>query len=152
MNFTRAITPKITIADQPDETDLKGLKDQGFTGVVNLRNDGEPEQPIGTGAEAEMARGLGLDYVHYGVGGAPLAEEGVGEVCRFLDGQEKVLVHCRKGGRAAALVLIHQAKAQGWSAGEAAARGKAIGLDVEGGLKTMVETYLANHQPPDKTA
>jgi protein tyrosine phosphatase (PTP) superfamily phosphohydrolase (DUF442 family) len=44
------------------------------------------------------------------VGGAPLSGPGVGAVCDFLDRHSdgKVLVHCRKGGRAAALVLLHR--------------------------------------------
>jgi uncharacterized protein (TIGR01244 family) len=148
MNVKRPITPGITIADQPTEADLRALKDEGYVGVINLRNDGEPEQPLGTAAEGQAAKALGLDYLHYGVGGAPLSESGVASVCEFLDrhaGSGKVLVHCRKGSRAAALVLLHQAKAQGWAPGEALARGKTMGLDVEGGLRTLVENYLKEH-------
>ena len=74
MNVKRPITPLITIGDQPTEDDLKSLKDEGYVGLVNLRNDGEPEQPLGTAAEGERARALGLDYLHYGVGAAPLSE------------------------------------------------------------------------------
>ena len=70
-------------------------------------------------------------------------------VCDFVDrhaqGSQKVLVHCRKGGRALALLLLQQARANGWGADEAIARGKAMGLEVDGGLRTMVETYLRDH-------
>jgi uncharacterized protein (TIGR01244 family) len=145
MNVKKPITPEITIADQPTEADLRALKDEGYVGVVNLRNDGEPEQPMGIAAEGAAARGLGLDYLHYGVGSAPLTAAGVGSVCEFIDkhaGAGKVLVHCRKAGRAAAIVLLQQAKAQRWSPDEALARGKAMGLEVDGGLKTLVENYL----------
>lgn len=148
MNFKREITPGITIGDQPSGAEIEGLKGEGYVGVVNLRNDGEPEQPLRTSAEGEKVRGLGMDYVHYGVGSAPLTKSGVESVLEFLDrhaGSGKVMVHCRKGARAAALVLIHQAKAQNWSPDEAVAKGKAMGLDVEGGLKNLVETYLKEH-------
>ena len=99
MNNVRPITPTITVADQPTETDLKDLKGQGFTGVVNLRHDGEPEQPLSPAAEGQKLRSLGLDYLHVGIGGAPLPERGVRDVCAFLDQHkdQKVLVHCRKG-------------------------------------------------------
>jgi uncharacterized protein (TIGR01244 family) len=145
MNVQRPITPTITVGDQPNEADLEALKSDGYTGVVNLRHDGEPEQPLGTAAEGERVRALGMDYLHYGVGGAPLGAEGVGSVLDFLDrhASGKVLVHCRKGGRASALVLLHQAKQHGWTADEAIAKGKAMGLEVEGGLRGMVEQYLA---------
>jgi protein tyrosine phosphatase (PTP) superfamily phosphohydrolase (DUF442 family) len=113
---------------------------------VNLRNDGEPEQPLGTSAEGEKVRALGMDYLHMGVGGAPLSESGVKSVCDFIDTQGKVMVHCRKGGRAAAIVLIHQARANHWSAAEASAKGRGLGLEVDGGLRSIVENYLDDHR------
>jgi uncharacterized protein (TIGR01244 family) len=146
---TRSIDQQIIIADQPSEAELGTLKDQGYVGVVNLRNDGEPEQPLGTGAEGEIVRRLGLDYLHEGVGGRPLMPETVRAVSAFLDTHKdgKVLLHCRKGSRAAALVLIHKAISEGWSADEALAKGADQGLKVEGGLRLIVEQYLAEHLP-----
>lgn len=147
MNFQREINSKIVIADQPDEMDLAGLHGRGFDGVVNLRNDGEPDQPLSTAQEGELVRSFDLDYLHMGVGGGPLDAGGVEAVCDFLDHHSKVLVHCRKGGRAAALVLIQQARVNGWSASDVAARGHEIGLEVDGNLRTLVETYLEQHPP-----
>ncbi len=147
MNVKTPITSRITIGDQPTADDLKSLRDEGYVAVVNLRIDGEPEQPLSPDDEGGTAREMGLDYLHYGVGSAPLTEEGVSSVCGFLDqhAEGKTLVHCRKGGRAAALVLLYQAKAEGWSADEAVSKGKALGLNVEGGLRTLVEGYLKTH-------
>ena len=144
MQFERAITPTVVIADQPTDADLSALKANGYVAVVNLRNDGEPEQPIGVAAEGDMLRASGIDYIHMGVGSTPLSADGVESVCKFIDDHAdgKVLVHCRKGGRAAAIVLIHQAVANGWAPAEAAEKGKAIGLEVGGGLRTLVEDYL----------
>ena len=151
MNVKKPITPAITIADQPTADDLKVLKAEGYVGVVNLRNDGEPEQPLSTAAEGALAQEIGLDYLHYGVGSTPLTEEGVSAVCRFLDEHAagKTLVHCRKGGRAAALALLYiGAKAENWSPDEAVAKGNALGLNVDGGLKTLVENYLRASNSP----
>ncbi len=142
MQFERAITPQITIGDQPTEADFARLKAEGYTGIVNLRNDGEAEQPIGTIAEGDLVRGLGMGYVHFGVGASPLTKAGVESVCDFINSQNKVMVHCRGGGRAAGLVLIQQAQAQGWSASEAVAKGRGMGLEVGGGLRAVVEGYL----------
>jgi uncharacterized protein (TIGR01244 family) len=147
MNFMRAVTPKIAIGDQPTEADLAELKKEGFSGIINLRNDGEPEQPMNTAQEGEKARAIGLDYLHYGVGSAPLSAKGVTAVCDFIDqhgqGTNRVLVHCRRGPRAIALVLLQQARANKWTAAEVVAKGKAMGLEVDGGLKMLVESYLA---------
>ena len=149
MNVKRAITATITVGDQPTEEDLDQLKREGYAGVVNLRNEGEPEQPMSPAQEGEKVRALGMEYLHSGVGAAPLSDQGVTSVCDFVDrhaqGSQKVLVHCRKGGRALALLLLQQARANGWGADEAIARGKAMGLEVDGGLRTMVETYLRDH-------
>lgn len=146
MLFERAITSGITIGDQPTEDDLARLKAEGFTGVINLRNDGEPEQPLGIEQEGDEVRALGMAYLHMGVGGSPLGGADVRSACEFMDAQGKVFVHCRKGGRAAAIVLIHQAEAHGWSASEAAAKGRGLGLEVDGGLRSIVENYLDDHR------
>ena len=53
--------------------------------MVNLRTAGEPEQPLSPTAESEKVQSLGMDYLHYGVGGTPLSEQGVTAVCDFVD-------------------------------------------------------------------
>lgn len=147
MNSLKSITPNVAIAGQPSAADLEALKAEGYAGVVNLRNDGEPEQPISTAQEGEIARSVGLDYLHCGFGGAPFDPSGVAAVMDFLDRHsgEKVLVHCRSGGRASAVLLVREAQARGWSASEAAEKGRAMGLDVKGGLQMLVEQYLRAH-------
>lgn len=149
MQFEKPITETITIGDQPTVEDLARLQSEGYAGVINLRNPGEPEQPMSPADEAGTVVSLGMEYLHYGVGGAPLSDQGVAAVCDFVDRHvqsgRKVMVHCRKGGRAAALVLIQQARANGWKPEEAIAKGKAMGLDVDGGLRTLVETYWHQH-------
>ena len=147
MKQKRQISPAIAVADQPTAADLEALKEEGYAAVVNLRQDGEPDQPMGTAAEGEVVRALGMDYLHLGVGSAPLTKEGVGAFCGFMDrhASDRVLVHCRKGSRASALVLLRRALAEGWSPEEVAAKGQAAGLPVEGGLRTLVEDYLRAH-------
>jgi uncharacterized protein (TIGR01244 family) len=147
MNHKRDISSTISVADQPTSADLETLKSEGYTGVVNLRNDGEPDQPLSTEEEGKLVRELGMDYLHFGVGGGPLSEENVSDFCDFLHrhADQRVFVHCRKGGRAAALVLLHQAIHERWEPQEVVSKGRAMGLEVEGGLRTMVENYLQEH-------
>jgi uncharacterized protein (TIGR01244 family) len=147
MNNLRSITPNLAVADQPTEADLQNLKREGYAAVANLRQDGEPDQPLGTAAEGKLARSLDLDYLHLAVGGSPLSEQGVLAFCEFLDRHQgdKVLVHCRKGGRAVALVALHRALAEGWPPGTVADKALAAGLPLEGNLLTMIEQYLHEH-------
>ncbi len=146
MNVKRPVTASITIGDQPTEADLSLLKQEGYTGVVNLRNDGEPEQPMTTTDEGNKVRAQGMDYVHYGVGSTPLTVQDVTSVCDFIDkhsqGPEKVQGHCRRGPRAIALLLLQQARAQKWTNAEVFAKGKAMGLEIDGGLKMLVDHFL----------
>ncbi len=138
------ITPRISIAGQPTAEDLAALKAEGYTGVVNLRHDGEPEQPLSSAAEGDLVRQDGLEYLHYAVGGAPLTFQGVAAVCDLLDrhADGKVLVHCKRGGRALALVLLHLAKSQNWPTDEVITRGQASGITLDGGLRQLVQLYL----------
>jgi uncharacterized protein (TIGR01244 family) len=146
----REVRPGLIVADQPSSDELRTLASEGFTAVVNLRHDGEPEQPVGPAAEGEIVRREGLVYQHYGVGGEPLSPAGVQAVARLvgeqLEAGGKVLLHCRKGARAAALALLAEAIREGWAAGEVLERGEAMGLAIgEPKLKALVEEYLANH-------
>jgi len=147
MNFKRDITPNVTVADQPTVEDLEACRSEGYAGVVNLRQENEPEQPLSPAEEGQRVHELGMEYLHVPVGGAPLSEAGVASVCEFIDrlagAGAKVLVHCRKGGRAMALVLIQQARAHGWTVEEAIEKGRQMGLEVDGPLRTLVEAYLA---------
>jgi uncharacterized protein (TIGR01244 family) len=147
MNVKRPFSDSITIGDQPTEADLAEFKKEGFTGVVNLRNDGEPEQPLSTADEGAKVRALGMEYLHHGVGGAPLTVQGVNAVCNFIDKHSregKVLVHCRRGPRAVALLLLQQARANKWTNAEVFARGKELGLDLEGQMRMVVDHFLAD--------
>jgi len=142
----KQVTPEIWIGDQPSASDLEQLKERGIVGVVNLRNPGEPDQPLSPFEEGDLATALGLKYLHYGVGGKPLDPVGVSTVCEFLcahtQDSQQVLVHCRKGGRALALVLLHLAKQQGWTADEIAHKCREHGLQLDPALLQMVEGYL----------
>ena len=146
---SRSITESITIADQPSAEDLSALPGEGYVAVVNLRQAGEPEQPLSPEAEGQLVRSLGLDYLHVPIGGGrPLGEQGADAVARFLDDHPdgRVLVHCRKGARAAALVLVREARARGWGAQEAIVKGREMGLFVDGGLLALVVHELSS--PP----
>ncbi len=146
----RSVTESIQIADQPTEAELRGLAGEGLRGVINLRNAGEPDQPLSPEGEGELVRSLGVDYLHQPVGGSPLTTEAVAQVSAFLDRHTTsgpVLLHCRKGGRAAALVLLHLAQRNGWTASQALAQCEAMGLRLEGGTRLMVEKFLSEHPP-----
>ena len=138
MNFQRPITATITIGDQPAAADLEQLKQEGYKGVVNLRNDGEPDQPLSTSEEGNQVRALGMKYLHYGVGVAPLSEAGVTGVCDFVDetpkGRTRSWSTVDEGPRRHR-PLTPPASGKSLGGEEVFAKGKALGLEVDGGLK-----------------
>ena len=131
MNFkTHRSRRRSRSRDQPTEADLAALEGRG------VRRRGQPPQRRRARAAARArrprgrrSRAWGSTTSTTGVGSAPLTEAGVARSASSStttpDG--KVLVHCRKGGRAAALVLIHQALAHGWRPAEAVAKGRGDG-------------------------
>ncbi len=144
MRVKQSVNDTITIGDQPDEADLSALKEEGYSGVINLRQEGEPEQPLGPAQEGDFVDQLGLDYLHVGVGASPLSDAEVLAFCAFLDEHAggKTMVHCRKSGRAAALVALYFGRMQGWDSAAVTVEANKLGLKVEGELKNRVETYL----------
>ena len=42
-------------------------------------------------------------------------------------------------------MLIQQARANQWKPGELMARGREMGLEVDGGLRMLVEMYMQQH-------
>ena len=144
MNRT-TVRPDLEIAGQPTLEDLEALKLEGFTGLVNLRRDGEPDQPIDPAAEAELAARIGLDAIHLPVGGAPIDAATVAALDAFLDRHKdgRVLIHCKQGGRAAGLALIHLARSQGWPPEDAIERARAQGLTLPTPVRALVEDFLS---------
>ncbi|QDV33523.1 beta-lactamase hydrolase domain-containing protein [Tautonia plasticadhaerens] len=140
----KTVRPNLEIADQPTSEEILGLKAEGFTAVVNLRRPGEPDQPMDPAAEAEVARQAGLDYLSVPVGGEPLGAPQISSVCDLIDRHPdgKVLIHCKQGGRAAGLALLHLARVEGWPAGEVVERGRALGLELPPPVRALIEHAL----------
>lgn len=140
----KTIRPNLEIADQPTAEELSSLKEEGFTAVINLRRAGEAGQTIDPTAEGELARQAGLDYLSVPVGGEPLGATQVETVCDLLQNHAdgKVLLHCKQGGRAAALALIYLSRVEGWPADEVVQRGRALGLELPPPVQALVEQAL----------
>lgn len=147
----RKFSDCVFVSGQPSADELAAMAAEGFVAVVNLRHDGEPEQIIGVAEEAGIVQSNGMAYHSHPIGGAPLDRAQVAETIAFIDGFAhrggKVLLHCRKGGRAAAFAAIRDAVATGQTAHEAFARAAAQGSPLDGNLRRLVEQYLSAHPP-----
>jgi len=101
------IDERISVGGQPTEEDLRNLKAEGFTAIINLRRDGEQNQPLDPANEGATAQAIGLAYFHIPVNSSDPQREQVEAVKAALDQTEgQVFVHCQGGGRACAMALL----------------------------------------------
>ena len=125
------ISEMLSVGGQPTEDDLVGLKAEGFDAIVNLRREGEDNQPLDPKSEGMAAAAAGLRYFHIPVNSADPRREQVDAVRAAL-GQVAgpVFVHCQGGGRACTMALLATATASGHGAKEMMAQAEAAGFPV----------------------
>lgn len=106
MNRT-VLSHKLTVGPQITPQDVEQLADEGFTGIINNRPDGEaPDQPRSEELEAQ-ARRHGLKYWHIPVTpGQASAEHGKAFAAARGEVDGPVLAFCRTGNRSATLARM----------------------------------------------
>ena len=129
---------------QPTRDELERLTQEGFKTVVNLRTEGEQNQPLSPEAEGEVARKAGLDYLHIPVASTDPRPEQVDQFREKLaELPGPVLVHCASGKRSGAFAVLQLADQQGLSGEEALARARTLGFDWKSPeLEGFVRDYL----------
>lgn len=141
MNTTK-VSPKLTIASQPDLEEFAGLAQDGYGLVINNRPDGEdPSQP-GDAAEEQAAREAGVAYLHLPIGAAPLTEADVRQFQDAVeDSEAPVLAHCRSGTRSLNIWAIGEVLDGRMKAEDLRPFGQHLGFDLR-----SAEAWLAQHR------
>ncbi len=130
------ITDRISVAGQPDPGEFAGLARAGFTGVINLRPDGEePGQP-GDAAERAAAVAAGLDYHFIPVTGPTITEADI-RAFQAATARGVTLAHCKGGTRALTLYVLGQVLDGAMAAEEVEAFGRAHGHDLAGAVRWL---------------
>lgn len=128
-SFTRS--GDIYITGQPSEAELRQLRAEGVTLIVNLRTDKEmtdPKSPLPFD-EAALARELGIEYVHIPIGMPehPYRPEIVDQFAEALARHEgKALLHCAVAGRASIVWAGYLVRHKGMEPKEALQHAAAI--------------------------
>lgn len=107
---------RLAIMPQPTADDLRALKAQGYTHIVNIRTPAEmDDRKTVPFDEAALAAELGLDYVHLPQGGEafPFRPELADGLAAALQGEGKVLLHCASGARASLVYAAYLVKHRG---------------------------------------
>ena len=135
----------ITLGAQPSAAMLHALAADGVRAVLSVRTDVEDMQPIHTAEERRICDTLGLTFASVPVSMKSADAATVDAFDAALAALPRpVHVHCKLGQRAAMMVLLHRARAAGWSADEALTHAdtQGYGLDDTEPLRTFVREHL----------
>ena len=149
MNDLKKINDQITVSGQPTAEDFAQLKDDGFRTIVNLRTEGEDDQPMSPNEERQAVERAGMKYIHLPVSSATMGPETVDKFRAQLPNLEgPVLVHCHAGMRAGAFTMMATATEEGWSGDETLEKAEAMGFECKAPeLKQFVRSHVDSHQP-----
>jgi uncharacterized protein (TIGR01244 family) len=133
----KAISQRLSVGGQPQESDLEELKKDGVTTVVNLRVAGE-KSPLTPTEERALAQKLGLQYHHLPISLDKLDATQVKELQKILrESQGPIYVHCGMGQRACSFSLA----ASSVEADSIFERARELGFPVQDEkLKTFIES------------
>ena len=123
---------RLLFAGQVTPSQLRTLKADGLSGVVNCRTDREMDNLAFD--QAALLEELGTDYIRIPLGGSDgYSPEDVDAFARALnagvaDGQSgDVLIHCGSGGRVRMLYTAYLIRYEGLTPTEALRRAEALG-------------------------
>ncbi len=148
----RQITPEIAIAGQPSEADIQGAQDAGFRTIVNLR---PADEPGANENEERLVEHTGLNYAAIPISPDTIDDATVERYMQAVksDGAAPVLVHCKSGGRAGMLTLLHLAIDNGWSLENTLQYGKAHGdlaPSDTSPYREFFETFIRRHSAGER--
>jgi len=127
------------VGAQPDVDDLKWLKSQGVTLIVNLRMESENKAFAAANFDEEGAvKEQGMAYYLLPVGGqdscCPKTVDAFAQAIKECSGN--ALVHCKSGGRATHLLMAYLVRHRSHTLNDAVAIGKQMMFSL------MVEDFL----------
>lgn len=135
------VNEKLSIMAQPATDEFQSFADQGFTGLINVRPDGEDEEQPGSEQEAAAAKKARMSYTFIPVTLPTVTESEVAAFQEALDEAEgPVVAHCKSGTRALHLYAIGEVLAGRMRRSEVQEFGHLHGFDL-----TEATAWLENH-------
>jgi uncharacterized protein (TIGR01244 family) len=143
-NFTR-VDAVVACGGATETSALKGLREDGFKTIINLR------QPSEAGANIEQnmaeAKQLGLNYLNIPVNGQSPDPKSLDQFLEAIAKKENqpVYVHCASASRVGAFWLAKRVLQDGWTVEKATEEAKLIGLRSPA-LEKFALDYIAAHR------
>lgn len=151
METTVRLTDDLAFGPQPDEAGLRGLSEQGFRGVINVRHDEEDAVPMTSAEEGKLVRKLGMDYAAVPVPPKACRPHTIERFLGELDRMAKpIYVHCEQGGNAGGLAVMDLAIRQRMSGEQALARARELGVNLgDDKLAESIKSYVDSRRGVD---
>jgi protein tyrosine phosphatase (PTP) superfamily phosphohydrolase (DUF442 family) len=113
------ISPTLATAGQPTRDQFAAIAAAGFAVIINLAAD---DPPHALADEADVVRGLGLDYIHIPVIWTAPTSENLADFFAALarTGDQKRFVHCIANMRVSAFTFLYRVLVEGMTPDEAA--------------------------------
>lgn len=138
------IDKRVAIGAQPTPEQVTLLSDEGFNGIINLRE--EPE--FNDGPQARAARDAGLSFVRVPVSSKAPTDAAVDQFLLVTDDESlyPVFIYCASANRAAGLWMIRRVLREGWALEAAEAEAARAGL-VKAEMRDFALDYIRRHAP-----
>ena len=134
----------IYFSGQPDLNDLKELRRQGFSTIINLRTAGE----LNLKEQQQASKTEGLNYYHLPFSPDQTLDdayiESVTKAVTSHRKEGKVLIHCGSGNRAGMWAGAHFFKDHKFNKSDAVKMSEALGIGNQG--KEKLSHYLKSKQ------
>lgn len=136
------------LSAQPSLEALRWYKSQGASSIINLRTEKENKAFADYAFNEEnMSKEMGLDYHSLPIGGSKdYTPENLEAFAKLIEGDKKMLIHCRSAGRVTILFMAYLIKYKGYTANQAAKVGRQLkfSLPFEKMLDTEISLDLVN--------
>jgi uncharacterized protein (TIGR01244 family) len=138
------VTDRVATGGQPTLPQIASLANEGFHGIVNLREPSEYD----AAAEETAARAKGLAYINIPVNkDAPKSEQADAFLAALKNTQiYPVFIHCATGNRVAAFWMIRRVIVEKWDLEDAEREAKIVGLKTPV-MKDFALEYIRAHPP-----
>ncbi len=149
MQNEQQFSDKITIGGRPDTAEIEKLHARGFKTIINLMTPDEP----GFAGEELAVENTGMTYSSIPIAPKLLDEAAMARFSQAIESSDgPVAVHCKSGGRAGVLSLLHLAVSHGWNRETALREAQEMGVKIgpESPYRAFFESYIGRHSAGER--
>ena len=143
------ISDRVAVGGQPTPEQVTELSQDGFNGIINLREEVE----FNDGPQARAARDWGMAFVRVPVSREAPSDAAVEKFLAVTDDTSMfpIYIYCGSGNRAAAFWMIRRVVRDGWTLANAEAEAGRAGLS-SGKMLDFARDYVQRHPKNAGTA